>query len=238
MMSWVTWCSAHAWGTAVGSGTVLLTHSCEVRERKTAQTTVAVFQKIQWSYMLAASIYRTKGFCCLLYSFFCVSRSVHCRQLVLWSKPGILQAPWWGLHDELHLLWTGAWTLEVRCCWCVHGSLTQNANTQLTTTTAPCFHPVWWSLIFYGFVATDQCQEPQTSKFYQIGETWDKTIHNIHYRCYCYGNGVGEMRCEPQRTYQGKIEDRLSSTFTYTFSVFKYEQSEVTWAQEASWLVV
>ncbi|XP_029974900.1 fibronectin-like isoform X2 [Salarias fasciatus] len=51
--------------------------------------------------------------------------------------------------------------------------------------------------------AVDQCQEPQTRVFYQIGETWDKVSHGILYRCYCYGNGVGEMRCEPQHNYQG-----------------------------------
>ncbi|KAG7232981.1 hypothetical protein INR49_007890 [Caranx melampygus] len=51
--------------------------------------------------------------------------------------------------------------------------------------------------------ALDQCQEPQTRAFYQIGDTWDKTIHNIHYRCYCYGNGIGEMRCEPQSSPDG-----------------------------------
>ncbi|XP_065808898.1 fibronectin 1b isoform X2 [Labrus bergylta] len=50
--------------------------------------------------------------------------------------------------------------------------------------------------------AIDQCQEPQTKTFYQIGEVWDKAIHGVHYRCYCYGNGNGEMRCEPQQTYQ------------------------------------
>uniref|UniRef100_A0A8C5D893 Fibronectin n=1 Tax=Gouania willdenowi TaxID=441366 RepID=A0A8C5D893_GOUWI len=50
--------------------------------------------------------------------------------------------------------------------------------------------------------AIDQCQEPQTRVFYQIGETWDKVNHGVLYRCYCYGNGVGEMRCEPQQTYQ------------------------------------
>ncbi|XP_051797108.1 fibronectin 1b isoform X2 [Acanthochromis polyacanthus] len=49
--------------------------------------------------------------------------------------------------------------------------------------------------------AIDQCQEPQTRVFYQIGETWDKVIHNIHYRCHCYGNGNGEMRCEPMQSY-------------------------------------
>ncbi|XP_028258618.1 fibronectin 1b isoform X1 [Parambassis ranga] len=50
--------------------------------------------------------------------------------------------------------------------------------------------------------AIDQCQEPQTRTFYQIGESWDKVIHNIHYRCYCYGKGIGELRCAPQQTYQ------------------------------------
>ncbi|KAK7898343.1 hypothetical protein WMY93_019196 [Mugilogobius chulae] len=51
--------------------------------------------------------------------------------------------------------------------------------------------------------AIDQCQEPQTQAFYQIGESWDKTIHGIHYRCYCYGNGNGELRCEPLQTSPG-----------------------------------
>ncbi|XP_041643212.1 fibronectin 1b [Cheilinus undulatus] len=49
--------------------------------------------------------------------------------------------------------------------------------------------------------AIDQCQEPQTRAFYQIGEAWDKVIHRAHYRCYCYGNGIGEMRCEPHQTH-------------------------------------
>ncbi|XP_039992401.1 fibronectin 1b isoform X1 [Xiphias gladius] len=49
--------------------------------------------------------------------------------------------------------------------------------------------------------AIDQCQEPQTRAFHQIGEVWDKVIHGISYRCYCYGNGIGELRCEPQQTY-------------------------------------
>ncbi|XP_072321085.1 fibronectin 1b isoform X2 [Eucyclogobius newberryi] len=48
--------------------------------------------------------------------------------------------------------------------------------------------------------AIDQCQEPQTKAFYQVGESWDKSIHGIHYRCYCYGNGNGELRCEPLQT--------------------------------------
>ncbi|XP_054475212.1 fibronectin 1b isoform X1 [Anoplopoma fimbria] len=49
--------------------------------------------------------------------------------------------------------------------------------------------------------AIDQCQEPQTRAFYQIGDMWEKVIHSIRYRCYCYGKGIGEMRCEPQQTY-------------------------------------
>uniref|UniRef100_A0A8C5D9W8 Fibronectin n=1 Tax=Gouania willdenowi TaxID=441366 RepID=A0A8C5D9W8_GOUWI len=53
--------------------------------------------------------------------------------------------------------------------------------------------------------AGNQCQEPQTRVFYQIGETWDKVNHGVLYRCYCYGNGVGEMRCEPQQTYQIQV---------------------------------
>lgn len=136
------------------------------------------------------------------------SRPVHCWRLVLWSKSGIFQAPWRGLHDELHLLWTGTWTLEVWCYWCVHGSWAQLVENQNAKNTAQNYNSTLFSVwsndcllspVFY----IDQCQEPQTRAFYQIGETWDKVIHNIHYRCYCYGNGIGEMRCEPQQTYQG-----------------------------------
>ncbi|KAL2087975.1 hypothetical protein ACEWY4_016803 [Coilia grayii] len=45
--------------------------------------------------------------------------------------------------------------------------------------------------------AIDQCQEPETKVFYQIGESWDKVIHGARYRCYCHGNGIGEHACEP-----------------------------------------
>lgn len=48
-----------------------------------------------------------------------VSRPVHRWWHLLWSKPGIFQAPRRGLHDELHLLRTGTRALEVRCCRCV-----------------------------------------------------------------------------------------------------------------------
>ncbi|KAG9349034.1 hypothetical protein JZ751_029352 [Albula glossodonta] len=51
--------------------------------------------------------------------------------------------------------------------------------------------------------AIDQCQEPETKVFYQIGESWDKTIHGVQYRCYCYGNGIGELTCEPQQAGSG-----------------------------------
>lgn len=54
------------------------------------------------------------------------------------------------------------------------------------------------------FSTIDQCQEPQTRAFHQIGETWDKVIRNIHYRCYCYGNGIGEIRCEPLQSHEGR----------------------------------
>ncbi|KAM3876896.1 LOW QUALITY PROTEIN: fibronectin 1b [Diretmus argenteus] len=51
--------------------------------------------------------------------------------------------------------------------------------------------------------AVDQCQEPETRTFYQIGESWDKVIHSVRYRCSCYGNGIGELSCEPQQTFTG-----------------------------------
>ncbi|KAJ8350302.1 hypothetical protein SKAU_G00254320 [Synaphobranchus kaupii] len=51
--------------------------------------------------------------------------------------------------------------------------------------------------------AIDQCQEPETRAFYQIGETWDKPIQGIRYRCHCYGNGIGELSCEPQNYPDG-----------------------------------
>ncbi|KAL1022060.1 hypothetical protein UPYG_G00021700 [Umbra pygmaea] len=51
--------------------------------------------------------------------------------------------------------------------------------------------------------AIDQCQEPENGQFYQIGDSWDKTIHQVLYHCDCYGNGVGEMRCQPQLDIPG-----------------------------------
>ncbi|KAG7467368.1 hypothetical protein MATL_G00152620 [Megalops atlanticus] len=46
--------------------------------------------------------------------------------------------------------------------------------------------------------AIDQCQEPETKVYYQIGESWTKVIQGVNYHCYCYGNGIGEMSCQPQ----------------------------------------
>ncbi|XP_068428200.1 fibronectin-like isoform X2 [Clinocottus analis] len=51
--------------------------------------------------------------------------------------------------------------------------------------------------------AIDQCQEPETRAFYKIGESWDKVIQGVMYKCYCYGNGVGELSCEPQQSFPG-----------------------------------
>ncbi|XP_030198504.1 fibronectin 1a [Gadus morhua] len=51
--------------------------------------------------------------------------------------------------------------------------------------------------------AIDQCQEPETRAFFQIGESWDKTIHGVMYKCYCHGRGIGELSCEPQQTFPG-----------------------------------
>ncbi|CAL8246507.1 unnamed protein product [Lota lota] len=47
--------------------------------------------------------------------------------------------------------------------------------------------------------AIDQCQEPVTQTFYQIGENWDKVNQGIPYLCTCLGNGAGEMTCQPQQ---------------------------------------
>lgn len=64
---------------------------------------------------------------------------------------------------------------------------------------------VFCILLHFCFVPSDQCQEPETRAFYQIGDSWDKVIHGIMYKCYCYGNGVGELSCEPQQTYPGEV---------------------------------
>ncbi|XP_056619198.1 fibronectin 1b isoform X1 [Triplophysa dalaica] len=45
--------------------------------------------------------------------------------------------------------------------------------------------------------AIDQCQEPDTKVFHQIGQTWNKVIQGVPHRCSCYGNGIGEQACEP-----------------------------------------
>ncbi|KAK5861382.1 hypothetical protein PBY51_022785 [Eleginops maclovinus] len=49
--------------------------------------------------------------------------------------------------------------------------------------------------------AIDQCQEPETKAFYKIGDSWDKVIQGILYKCFCYGNGIGELSCEPQQSF-------------------------------------
>ncbi|XP_056391182.1 fibronectin isoform X3 [Hyla sarda] len=46
--------------------------------------------------------------------------------------------------------------------------------------------------------AVDQCQETETRKFYQIGDSWEKNVNSVSYQCYCYGNGIGEWHCQPR----------------------------------------
>lgn len=60
-------------------------------------------------------------------------------------------------------------------------------------------------MCFFVNLPSDQCQEPETRAFYQIGDSWDKVIHGVMYKCYCYGNGIGELSCEPQQSYPGKM---------------------------------
>lgn len=64
---------------------------------------------------------------------------------------------------------------------------------------------------------SDQCQEPETRVFYQIGASWDKVIHGIMYKCFCYGNGIGELSCEPQQSYPGKMNLSLVSSLSFAF---------------------
>ncbi|XP_012738023.3 fibronectin 1a [Fundulus heteroclitus] len=51
--------------------------------------------------------------------------------------------------------------------------------------------------------AIDHCQDPETRTNYQVGESWDKVIQGVMYKCICYGNGVAEHGCEPQLSYPG-----------------------------------
>ncbi|XP_069839301.1 fibronectin isoform X5 [Dendropsophus ebraccatus] len=46
--------------------------------------------------------------------------------------------------------------------------------------------------------AVDQCQETESRKFYQIGESWEKNVNGVSYQCYCYGNSIGEWHCQPR----------------------------------------
>uniref|UniRef100_A0A8C4NAG0 Fibronectin n=1 Tax=Eptatretus burgeri TaxID=7764 RepID=A0A8C4NAG0_EPTBU len=46
--------------------------------------------------------------------------------------------------------------------------------------------------------AMDQCQDKNTQKFYQIGESWSRILQGTQYLCMCHGLGVGEWTCNPQ----------------------------------------
>ncbi|XP_063789233.1 fibronectin isoform X3 [Pseudophryne corroboree] len=51
--------------------------------------------------------------------------------------------------------------------------------------------------------AVDQCQENESRKFYQIGDSWEKNVNGVSYQCYCYGKGIGEWHCQPQSSPAG-----------------------------------
>ncbi|XP_043916603.1 fibronectin [Protopterus annectens] len=48
--------------------------------------------------------------------------------------------------------------------------------------------------------AIDQCQDTETRHFYQIGDSWEKSVNGVPYHCHCYGNGIGEWQCIPHGT--------------------------------------
>lgn len=88
--------------------------------------TVKVCQKLSWNSHRTHTIGHKsiKGVFSFLSCLY-MCRSVYCWWRDPWSKPGVLQAPRRRLHDELHLLRTGTWTLEVWRYRCVHGSVAQ-----------------------------------------------------------------------------------------------------------------
>lgn len=126
-----------------------------------------------------------------------------------------MRATWWTAPALVRAVGAGSVTLSVRS-WSLSSAVgelrckgTFTVENYNPTHLCPIWSSHWLFLLFFlsfffFFFTIDQCQEPQTRAFHQIGDTWDKVIHNIRYRCYCYGNGIGEMRCEPQQTYQGK----------------------------------
>ncbi|KAM9305634.1 fibronectin [Gastrophryne carolinensis] len=54
--------------------------------------------------------------------------------------------------------------------------------------------------------AVDQCQETETRKFYQIGESWEKVANGVSYLCTCYGKGIGEWHCQPSSAGPGPVQ--------------------------------
>ncbi|XP_067892231.1 fibronectin-like isoform X2 [Heterodontus francisci] len=51
--------------------------------------------------------------------------------------------------------------------------------------------------------AIDQCQDTETKQFYQIGESFHKYFNGIPFLCHCYGRGIGELTCQPQKALPG-----------------------------------
>lgn len=122
------------------------------------------------------------------------------------SPSATTRATWWTAPAMDRDVVAGSVTPSVRS-WLISsavGELKCWSTFQLRITTPPLFIPSNLCCFLLFFLQIDQCQEPQTRTFYQIGETWEKVIHGIRYRCYCYGNGIGEMRCEPLQNFQGR----------------------------------
>uniref|UniRef100_A0A8B9K687 Fibronectin n=1 Tax=Astyanax mexicanus TaxID=7994 RepID=A0A8B9K687_ASTMX len=81
--------------------------------------------------------------------------------------------------------------------------------------------------------AIDQCQEPESKAFYQIGETWDKVIQGIRYRCYCHGNGIGEQACEPLLS-SGHLKSRFPVRVIITETGNKPNSHPIQWNPPSS----
>ncbi|PIO24934.1 hypothetical protein AB205_0094560, partial [Aquarana catesbeiana] len=69
-----------------------------------------------------------------------------------------------------------------------------------------------WTCIAYSQLK-DQCQETESRKYYQIGDSWEKVANGVSYQCYCYGKGIGEWHCQPL-SYPGLTGYRITSSPT------------------------
>lgn len=212
MRSWVTWCSAHAWAMAAGNGAVLLIHSCEVRKAPT--------QKLQAFWVFTFPIDKLVFWSILL--LFCEQTSASSMAFTMkWTRNfpnATKRATWWTAPATDRDVAAGSATPSVRLSvdWLSHWGI-RAAHHRFTAGSDQWCCP---------FTPTDQCQEPQTRAFYQIGESWEKVLQNKRYRCYCYGNGIGEMSCQPQGSQPGRRDISCLSASSHvslcaTWFVFK-----------------